>query len=190
MNIIEIVNSFGGPTQNQTWKKRKLIPMFYFGIIALGLFALDYVTGPIILIPFFYVILVSLLAWFVGTKLAYFFSVVLPLLRILAHIFWNSPWAVSETMVNVIIQMISLIVIVYLTTIIKKLAQEIRILKGDLPICYYCSNIRNERGEWEQIESYVSRQSEIRFTHDICPDCMERAFGNILNNQRTKASTS
>lgn len=176
-----------GVNSNQLWKKRKIISLLYFGLIAVGLLSLDYITGPLSLIPFFYVILVSLVAWFVGPRISYVLAVLLPLLRILS-LLWNSPWAISNSAVNLIIQMISLFVVIYLTTIIKKLAQELRTLKGDLPICYYCSNIRNERGEWEQIESYVSRQSEIRFTHDICPECSEKIFGKLLNNRKVQAN--
>ena len=171
------------------WQERELISVLYIGLIAIALFVLDYVTGPVILIPFFYVILVSLVAWFIGPRLAYLLSVILPLLRILAHILWTSPWAVSETMINVLIQMFSLTVVVYLTTLIKNLAVELRALKGDLSVCAFCGKIHNERGEWEEIESYISRQSEIRFTEGLCPECGDEPYGKSVSDRLTRADT-
>ena len=46
---------------------------------------------------------------------------------------------------------------------------EIKTLKGIIPICSSCKNIRNDSGYWEQIESYLSQHSEAEFTHGISP---------------------
>jgi hypothetical protein len=46
-------------------------------------------------------------------------------------------------------------------------------LKGVLPICSYCKSIRDEKGAWKKIEEYLYEHSEARFTHGICPRCME-----------------
>ena len=51
------------------------------------------------------------------------------------------------------------------------LHQELQRLKGLLPICSYCKNIRDERGEWVPVEVYVARRSEAQFSHGICPNC-------------------
>jgi DNA-binding response OmpR family regulator len=44
-------------------------------------------------------------------------------------------------------------------------------LQGLLPICSYCKKIRNDRNYWEQVDSYIAKHSEARFSHGICPDC-------------------
>jgi PAS domain S-box-containing protein len=62
----------------------------------------------------------------------------------------------------------------------RKLAeQEIRILRGMLPICANCKKIRDDQadGVWHNMESYVERHSEATFTHSICPDCMRLLYG-------------
>lgn len=48
---------------------------------------------------------------------------------------------------------------------------ETKVLSGLLPICAWCKNVRDDRGYWSQIESYISENSEADFSHGICPDC-------------------
>lgn len=54
---------------------------------------------------------------------------------------------------------------------ILKLHEEVRQLKGLLPICTYCKKIREANSEWVPVEVYVSRRSEASFSHGVCPDC-------------------
>ncbi|MEM8930236.1 MAG: two-component regulator propeller domain-containing protein [Acidobacteriota bacterium] len=49
---------------------------------------------------------------------------------------------------------------------------EVKVLRGLLPICSGCKKIRDEDGAWELLESYIDRHSEARFTHSLCPDCV------------------
>jgi hypothetical protein len=58
----------------------------------------------------------------------------------------------------------------------EKAFQEVRILKGFLPICASCKNIRDDNGYWRQIEEYIRDHSEAEFTHSICPDCAKRLY--------------
>ena len=50
---------------------------------------------------------------------------------------------------------------------------EVKILSGFLPICAHCKKIRDDKGYWEQIESYISRHSAARFSHGLCPACVK-----------------
>jgi len=50
-------------------------------------------------------------------------------------------------------------------------ASEVRRLSGMLPICASCKRIRDDRGYWEQVETYISKHSEIVFSHSLCPQC-------------------
>ena len=49
-------------------------------------------------------------------------------------------------------------------------------LKGLLPICASCKNIRDDNGYWTQVERYVSEHSAAEFTHSICPTCFEGLY--------------
>ena len=53
---------------------------------------------------------------------------------------------------------------------------EVRTLRGLLPICAACKNIRDEQGEWHGMEMYVSAHTEVSFTHSLCPTCMPIYF--------------
>ena len=54
-----------------------------------------------------------------------------------------------------------------------KLEQEIKVLKGIIPICSYCHKIRNDEEIWQQMEIYISNHSEALFSHSMCPSCAE-----------------
>ena len=49
---------------------------------------------------------------------------------------------------------------------------QVRILRGLLPICSYCKKIRNENDDWESIEVYIRDRSAAEFSHGICPQCI------------------
>jgi PAS domain S-box-containing protein len=53
---------------------------------------------------------------------------------------------------------------------------NVRALKGLLPICSSCKKIRDDRGYWQKVESYISQHTGAEFTHGICPDCMRRLY--------------
>ena len=49
---------------------------------------------------------------------------------------------------------------------------EVSTLRKILPICSYCRKIRDDEEHWHEIEAYISRRTDTRFSHSICPDCM------------------
>lgn len=51
--------------------------------------------------------------------------------------------------------------------------EEIRTLQGVIPICSHCKKIRDDQGSWNQLEAYIQAHSTAKFTHGICPDCMQ-----------------
>ncbi|MFA6411938.1 MAG: PAS domain S-box protein [Syntrophales bacterium] len=59
---------------------------------------------------------------------------------------------------------------------LQKAFSEVKKLSGLLPICASCKNIRDDKGYWKQIESYISDHSEAEFSHGICPDCAKKLY--------------
>ena len=57
---------------------------------------------------------------------------------------------------------------------------EVKTLKGFLPICAYCKNIRDDKGYWEKIETYIRDHSEAEFSHGICPECVKKHFPDFV----------
>jgi len=54
--------------------------------------------------------------------------------------------------------------------------ENIRTLKGMLPICSNCKRIRDDDGYWNRIEKYITEHTEAEFTHGICPDCARKLY--------------
>lgn len=52
---------------------------------------------------------------------------------------------------------------------------ELKVLKGIIPICSYCHKIRDEEGGWNRLEAYISKHSDAEFSHGICPECLAKA---------------
>jgi CHASE3 domain sensor protein len=48
---------------------------------------------------------------------------------------------------------------------------RVKTLTGLLPICSNCKKVRDDRGEWHEIESFVESRSHAEFSHGVCPDC-------------------
>ena len=57
--------------------------------------------------------------------------------------------------------------------------QRIRVLEGFLPICANCKKIRIQN-QWEQIETYFSSHSRVKFSHSICPECKEKLYPELF----------
>lgn len=50
---------------------------------------------------------------------------------------------------------------------------EVKQLQEILPICSYCKKIRDDENYWQSVEGYFARHTNTRFSHGICPGCME-----------------
>ncbi len=59
--------------------------------------------------------------------------------------------------------------------------EKVKTLSGFLPICGSCKKIRDDKGYWNQIESYISNHSEVLFSHSICPDCAKKLYSDLDN---------
>jgi len=61
---------------------------------------------------------------------------------------------------------------------LHKALEEVNVLSGLLPICASCKSIRDDKGYWSKIEAYLCEHSEAKFTHSLCPTCIEKLHGN------------
>ncbi len=65
------------------------------------------------------------------------------------------------------------LVIIYNT---NKIFHRMKYLEGILPVCASCKKIRDENGQWHQIETYIHERSAIDFSHGICPECCNKIY--------------
>lgn len=62
-------------------------------------------------------------------------------------------------------------------TALETALSEVKQLSGLLPICASCKKIRDDKGYWNHVETYLHEHSEAKFSHGICPECMEKEYG-------------
>ena len=56
---------------------------------------------------------------------------------------------------------------------------DLKTLSGLIPICMHCKNIRSDAGYWKSVERYVENNSTARFSHCICPTCLEQYYSDL-----------
>jgi PAS domain S-box-containing protein len=61
---------------------------------------------------------------------------------------------------------------------LQQALSEVKTLRGFLPICSSCKKIRDDKGLWNRIESYVQNHTEATFSHGMCPECMDSLYGD------------
>lgn len=69
---------------------------------------------------------------------------------------------------------------------LRKAHQEILRLQDILPICASCKKIRDDQGFWIQVEKYLSERSELKFSHGICPDCIQSLYPDLAGRMEAR----
>jgi len=52
-----------------------------------------------------------------------------------------------------------------------------------LPICASCKKIRDDKGYWQAVESYIDSHSEAKFSHGICPECIQKLYPEFSDDK-------
>lgn len=86
---------------------------------------------------------------------------------------------------------ITAIVILLVKLSVDAYQSRIETLRGIVPICSYCKQIRDDKGYWNKVEAYVAKHTEAQFSHSICPSCMEQHYPEeykAIKNKKSKES--
>lgn len=59
---------------------------------------------------------------------------------------------------------------------LQEALENIKTLKGLIPICSNCKKVRDDDGFWQQVEAYVSKRSQAEFSHSLCPECAKKLY--------------
>jgi len=62
---------------------------------------------------------------------------------------------------------------------LRQALEKVKQLGGLLPICSHCKKIRDDKGYWNQVESYIRDHSDAKFSHGICPECAEKYYPDM-----------
>jgi hypothetical protein len=65
---------------------------------------------------------------------------------------------------------------------------EVKTLSGLLPICARCKKIRDDRGYWTEVESYVGKRTEAQFSHGMCPACLTTSYPEYFPEDEAQSS--
>ncbi len=64
---------------------------------------------------------------------------------------------------------------------LQEALDRVNLLSGMLPICASCKKIRDDKGYWNQIETYIRDHSEAEFSHGICPECAQKLYPELYS---------
>lgn len=169
------------------------VPAIFLLCVALTtlLGVIDFKSGWELGFFVFYFVPIFLTTWSVGKKAGGFVAVY-------AAVTWFAADALLEKHYsswfylywNTGIRLVADLLMVYFVGKIKDLYEiqkeahsdlveanrKIRVLRGVLPICASCKNIRNDKGYWEQMEAYISKFSHAEFSHGICEECIAKLY--------------
>lgn len=91
----------------------------------------------------------------------------------------DEPTAIGQRSGEVFVEICIFVIVVLIEILVmKKLLRRIKILEGFLPVCANCKKIREENN-WKQMESYITEHSLAKFSHSICPDCLQKLYPEI-----------
>lgn len=59
---------------------------------------------------------------------------------------------------------------------LQEAMSKVKTLRGLLPMCSCCQKVRDDAGQWRELEVYVQAHSEANFKQDLCPSCTTTLF--------------
>ena len=72
---------------------------------------------------------------------------------------------------------------------LRQALEQIKTLRGIVPICASCKKIRDDQGYWNQVEVYVSDHTEAEFSHGICPECAKKLYPEFAHGDGARRKT-
>lgn len=66
---------------------------------------------------------------------------------------------------------------------LKAQIEENKALRRLIPICLHCKKVRDDKGFWDNVDSYISLHSNIDFSHGVCPDCLKKYYSESSEAQ-------
>jgi predicted Fe-S protein YdhL (DUF1289 family) len=131
----------------------------------------DYLTGPFIQFPILFIVPVAIATAAQGVIVGSSVAVLLPLLRLSFFLRWDLPSSWFLESIDTAVDMVILIGFAALMHQTIRQGRQIRVLEGMLPICSFCKRIRDESGQWRQLEAFISQRSDASFSHTFCEEC-------------------
>jgi hypothetical protein len=152
--------------------------------LAAGIFLFDLFIPQGIGVPALYmapVVLVELWSSSKESNVVVLFAILCSLLTMAG--FFLAPDSSLPLWVSIPNRLIALFIIwvtVVLSLMRKSGEEEVKTLRGLLPICSYCKKIRDDQGYWKSLEVYIATHSQADFTHGLCPECGMKHYPDVF----------
>jgi hypothetical protein len=171
------------------------------GVLLLGL--VDWLTGYELNFFVFYFIPISVGAWYIGLGASVTLAVLSALVWFGADVMSGNTQSSNIYAVwNTMVRLLSFLAIGWSVSKMRdaldrerdkaetldRLLSEVKVLEAFLPICAQCKKIRNQQGEWQNLEVYIGQHSNTQFSHGYCPECARKAMEEAgLIGKKTKS---
>jgi hypothetical protein len=66
----------------------------------------------------------------------------------------------------------------YVLLVIENISELIE-LRGVIPICAKCRQVRDDSEYWTSVENYLKRHYDMDFSHGLCPVCYAEAMADL-----------
>ena len=99
------------------------------------------------------------------------------------HLLFGAPATPTNWVESIFETALVLVLCVAVTGLSWMSLKRIKYLEGFLPICAACKRVRAGT-KWVPLEHYVRDHSEADFTHGMCPECIEKHYGDAVVNDR------
>jgi len=163
--------------------RRKQTSLLHVGLtvaLAGGIFVLDLLTPLGVADPVLYVALVLFSLW--SPQQRFTLAVATASTALTGLGFFFSPAGGGILWMSIANRLLTVFVI-WATAILvlqfKHKQEEIRLLRRLLPICASCKKIRDDKGNWNDLELYMEDHSEVQFSHAMCPECLIKWYPEL-----------
>jgi hypothetical protein len=184
------INNRTGPTMEDHHIQRKEWFWRVFGIgFTVAVAVVDYVTGDEINVVFLYIVPLAIASWKLSGREAVVAAFVCTTAWLAEILIYNHPFPhpLIPYWNALMLLGIFLTVVLTLSSLKKSFAEQrrlidelqsaltnVKMLRGLLPICSWCKRIRDDKGYWQAVETYLEGHSQAAFTHGICPECLRK----------------
>jgi len=161
-------------------------------LVLLGFIGLmDYLTCIEISFGVFYFLPIWLVTWYFGRGAGIFFSFSCALVWLAVDEAGGAQYSSSLIPYwNAVVRLVYFLTFTFLLTSLREklrqTRQEVKQLSSLLPICASCKKIRDEKGQWHEVEVYIKDHSDTDFSHGICPDCAKKLYPEFFDQLANK----
>ncbi len=160
------------------------------GIVGVG----DFALGHEITLSIFYLVPIVYVTWFLGRPYGFAIAGISAVVWLVADV--QSGFDYVSPLIplwNAVVRLGFFVVIVdelyrlksaydeqaRINRELQQALDKVKVLSGLIPICAWCKKVRNDEGYWQQVEIYISENSEASFTHGMCPECKEKHLQSL-----------